>query len=168
MTRWFLDTEFDENGKTIELISIALVSEDGREYYAESSEFDPNACNDWVKANVLPQLTGPRKTRAQIAEDIRHLLLNGDGRKPEVWAYFADYDWVALCQLFGRMVDLPNGFPMFCLDLKQSMHLNAIGKEQLPKQTAGEHNALADARWNRRVWLWLFQSTVTSEEGSEA
>ena len=33
--------------------------------------------------------------------------------------YYADYDWVALCQLYGRMLDLPGRWPMFCRDLKQ-------------------------------------------------
>jgi len=37
--RFFYDTEFIDNGRTIELISIGVVSEDGREYYAISTEF---------------------------------------------------------------------------------------------------------------------------------
>ncbi|WP_428743140.1 hypothetical protein [Tenacibaculum sp.] len=41
--------------------------------------------------------------------------------KPEFYAYYADYDWVLFCWLFGRMVDLPNGFPMYCKDLKQML-----------------------------------------------
>ena len=32
MTIWAFDTEFDEDGKTIELISIGLVSNEGHEY----------------------------------------------------------------------------------------------------------------------------------------
>lgn len=38
---------------------------------------------------------------------------------PEFYAYYADYDWVVFCWLFGKMMDLPTGFPMFCNDLKQ-------------------------------------------------
>ena len=53
---YWMDTEFDEDGKTIELISIGIVSADGRELYLVSSEFDPDRCNDWVKKNVLPHL----------------------------------------------------------------------------------------------------------------
>lgn len=37
----------------------------------------------------------------------------------EFYGYFADYDWVVFCWLFGRMIDLPKGFPMYCRDLKQ-------------------------------------------------
>jgi hypothetical protein len=41
MTKYFFDTEFDEDGKTIELISIGIKCADGREYYAVSREFEP-------------------------------------------------------------------------------------------------------------------------------
>lgn len=39
----------------------------------------------------------------------------------EFYAYYADYDWVVFCWLFGRMIDLPKGFPMYCRDLKQML-----------------------------------------------
>lgn len=32
--RYFFDTEFYEDGKTIDLVSIGIVAEDGRELYA--------------------------------------------------------------------------------------------------------------------------------------
>ena len=35
------------------------------------------------------------------------------------YAYYADYDWVVFCWVFGKMIDLPEGFPMYCRDLKQ-------------------------------------------------
>lgn len=154
--RWFLDTEFHEDGRIIDLISIALVSEHGDNYYAVSTDFDAAACSDWVKANVLPKLppvaSGLWKPRQQIANEIRELTLaNG---KPEFWAYFADYDWVVLCQLYGRMIDLPEGFPMFCRDLKQEMSRLQIGKSELPK-LENEHDALADARWVRDAYAWI-------------
>ena len=41
--RYFYDTEFIDNGRTIELISIGVAAEDGREYYAISTEFNPRA-----------------------------------------------------------------------------------------------------------------------------
>jgi hypothetical protein len=147
--KWFLDTEFDENGRTIELISIALVSVDGSEYYAVSNEFQPDLCNDWVKQNVLTKLPPACtwKPRAQIRDEIASSI--PPASKPEFWAYFADYDWVAFCQLFGRMIDLPKGYPMFCMDLKQAMRMNGIERDRLPPQIAGQHDALCDARWVR-------------------
>lgn len=162
--RWFMDTEFAEDGRTIELISIALVNENGGFYYAVSKEFDPAKCNPWVRENVLPKLPPLEpgnfwKTRTEIAADVRDLLVgdrpeNEPAQKPEIWGYFADYDWVVFCQLFGRMVDLPRGMPFFCRDLKQHMETYGVRKEELPRQdTAGEHDALADARWIRTAWI---------------
>jgi hypothetical protein len=41
---------------------------------------------------------------------------------PEFYGFFCDYDWVAICQnIFGRMNDLPEQFPMYCKDLIQSL-----------------------------------------------
>lgn len=158
---WFLDTEFHEDGRVIDLISIALVS-DHEEYYAVAIDgWDPEKCNDWVKENVLPKLPPNNasgyfwKPRAQIAEDIKSLLFSSD--KPEIWAYFADYDWVVFCQLYGRMIDLPKDFPMYCMDLKQEMHRLGIKREDLPAtlQNELEHDALSDAQWNRNLYHYL-------------
>lgn len=38
--KYFFDTEFIEDGRTIDLVSIGIVCEDGREYYAVSAEAD--------------------------------------------------------------------------------------------------------------------------------
>lgn len=54
--KYFFDTEFIEDGKTIDLISIGIISGDGREYYAISTDFDPSKASDWVRDNVLTEL----------------------------------------------------------------------------------------------------------------
>ena len=69
----------------------------------------------------------------------------------EFYAYYADYDWVVFCWIFGRMIDLPKGFPMYCKDLKQIMDekgLNSKWKEENCPDPENEHSALADAKWN--------------------
>src|SRR5690606_37315943 len=147
--RIFFDTEFIEDGKTIDLVSIGMVREDGATYYAELASADYSKADDWVKENVLAHLLGHRQSR----ETTRQELLDFVGESPEFWAYYADYDWVVLCQLFGRMIDLPKGWPMYCRDLKQ--WCDELGNPQLPKQASTEHNALADARWNMEVWDFL-------------
>lgn len=175
--KYFFDTEFDEDGLTINLISIGVVSEDGREYYAISTEFDPNHCNDWVKANVLTLLppvgssftwltpdnqsiTTPLwKPRQAIASELINFFGLPIGIKPEFWAHFADYDWVALCQLYGRMVDLPKGMPFYCRDIKQVQ--DELGNPQLPPQRQAEHDALNDARWNKQIFDYLTQLKQT-------
>ena len=195
---YYLDTEFIDHAKqpkllgvrvgepiqTTELISIGMVCEDGREYYAVCNEFDLDAAwkDDWMRCNVLEKIhaelvraQGPHartyhyhlfepftkksmryllkwsgKSRYQIRQDIYALVKEA----PVFYGYFADYDWVVFCHLFGRMIDLPSGFPMYCRDLKQMMDERALGdkwkKENCPDPT-GEHNALVDARWNKQL-----------------
>lgn len=147
-TRYYLDTEFIEAPGVLDLISIGIVCEDGREYYAVSCEFDRSRASQWVVDNVLPHLPphGAWKSRATIAQEILAFV---GATVPEFWAYYADYDWVAFCWLFGCMVDLPRRWPMFCMDLRQSMIERKIVKDALPVQEGTEHHALADARWVR-------------------
>ena len=159
MTRYFLDTEFDEDGRTIELISIGVVCEDGRTFYAVSTEFDPRHCNDWVRSNVLPQLP-PRGgslwvPRQLIATELAKFIRPDP--EVEIWTYYGDYDWVVTCQLFGPMIKLPEHFPQLALDLKQwalQQGVRQSAKEVVP-QVNGEHNALEDARWNWRLYDYL-------------
>jgi hypothetical protein len=157
--KYFLDTEFIEAGHLfpITLLSIGIVAEDGREFYAVNTEADYTVANDWVKDNVLPHLGNERLMRHV---DIGHAILAFVGKdKPEFWGYYADYDWVVTAQMFGTMMDLPKGWPMYCHDLKQ--WCDQLGNPELPKQTSTEHNALADARWNKLAWEFL----ATEEQG---
>jgi len=209
--KYFIDTEFHEYLKpikvcgitikevwTIELISIGIKCEDGREYYAISKDFDlkaawnswqykPDIDNGgmkkeyWLRDNVLKpihyeliekevkkiekaielhteyktpynpdfcyksfkHLLGIYgKTNKQIANEIIEFIygdcekdnitglsplelaqrygFNDKTKNPEFYGYYSDYDWVVFCWLFGKMIDLPKGFPKFCIDLKQT------------------------------------------------
>jgi hypothetical protein len=56
MSRFYIDTELIDDGSTIDLISIGIVCNDGRELYLQSSEFNIYNANEWVKDNVFPHL----------------------------------------------------------------------------------------------------------------
>lgn len=175
--RYWFDTEFMEDGHTIELLSIGIVSDDGREFYAESAEANLDHANDWVKKNVLPLLHTKTvdigsgyiaerpdiehpavMSRSAIAESLITFARPREGLRidqdpPQFWAYYADYDWVVLCQLFGTMIDLPLFWPMFCMDVKQLAV--SVGDPKLPKQESIEHHALNDARWTKVAYDFL-------------
>ena len=76
--RYFYDTEFIDNGRIIDLISIGVVSEDGREFYAVSTEFDPESAGRWVRTHVLPKLPPPAsrlwRSRREIREGLEDFL----------------------------------------------------------------------------------------------
>jgi hypothetical protein len=162
VVRFFIDTEFIEDGSTIDLISLAVVEEhESLAFYQCNSDAKLHLASDWVQQNVLPHLpplgVPPWNGHAGIALDLIDYVSSyvEDGVAIEFWGYFSDYDWVAVCQLFGKMIDLPEGWPMFCMDLKQLMVLKGVQKSDLPQQDGAEHNALNDALWNRKVFQYL-------------
>ena len=121
--RYFYDTEFIDNGRTIELISIGVAAEDGREYYGISTEFNPDQAGSWVRKHVLPKLPSPAsqlwRSRRQIRSELEDFF-GVDGDEPiELWAWVGAYDHVVLCQLWGPMTDLPPAIPRFTRELRQ-------------------------------------------------
>lgn len=163
MSKFFLDTEFIDNGITIDLISIALVHQNNSSYYAVCSEYDPKQACFWVRDNVFPNLgsSEPKKASRIREEIVSFIELNTGSDKIEIYGYYSAYDWVAFCQLFGTMMDLPKGFPQYCRDLKQM--LDDLGNPKLPvnKNDFGiPHNALCDAFWHKNVYQFLKEQHV--------
>jgi hypothetical protein len=166
-TRIFYDTEFIEDGRTIDLISIGMVREDtGAELYAVNFDMPIGKIrkHKWLMENVVPGLPKaygdarnmmPKswlfnyadpcvKRIPQIADEVLTFIL--DTTDPQLWGWYSAYDHVALAQLWGAMVDLPEGIPMWTNDLRQESA--RLGSPDLPVQESGLHNALADARHN--------------------
>ncbi|MGW4223023.1 3'-5' exoribonuclease domain-containing protein [Streptomyces bauhiniae] len=170
------DLEFLEDGVRIELISIGMVCDDGREYYAVNRDMPVRKIckHKWLMENVVPSLPQghgdrrnhlPRswlfdyadpvvKRRERIADDVMNFI-RAAGPAVELWANYGAYDHVALAQLWGRMIDLPEGVPMFTCDIQQERLRLGFRWDELPQQESGEHNALADARHNQTVRRWL-------------
>lgn len=137
---------------------------------------------DYTHKRLMRKLKHRGKSNSTIRREIVEFMKGGiDDMTPsfwvpketEVYAYYADYDWVVFCSLFGRMIDLPAGMPMYCRDLKQMLdeiaenmsgfseyatlehRLWRIKKDRnFPKQEK-EHNALDDARWNKKLYEFL-------------
>lgn len=189
----FYDTEFLEDGRTIEPISIGMVREDGETLYvindemlrpeagvspAPGSLYARVARHEWLMANVVPHLplraVGERtKTHGPVGStldgagffyldpehpavlpkrliraQVREFVLGVD--QPELWSWYGSYDHLVLCQLFGKMIDLPAGFPMVTHDMMTLAALAGGRADDEPKQKGSVHNALADA-WHHRV-----------------
>lgn len=174
LRNFFYDTEFLDDGKTIELISIGIVNDDNLrdEYYAVNADMDVERVwgHEWLRENVWPQLpvesdrvaldrTSPLlRPKWVIANEVRAFIAGciEEGDTPVLWADYAAYDHVVLAQLWGPMSDLPAGIPMWTHDIRQLIE-QVPGKWAPPKQLAGQHDALQDARHNRRV----FQSAMS-------
>jgi hypothetical protein len=159
--RYFYDCEFIEDGVTIDLVSIGVVDEEGREFYAVSTEFDPEQAGPWVRQHVLPKLPPPSDPAWRSRERIRRDLLaflrveESDRTELELWAWIAAYDHVALAQLWGAMPALPRALPRFTKDLRQRW--DDVGRPRLPQPPSDAHDALADARFNLARWRVIEQ-----------
>lgn len=157
--RFFYDCEFDETSTDIKLISIGIVSEDGKELYLINKDYNWNLCtNQWLIDNVKPYIINApdyykvsyNEIGKKIIEFIKpSLLINTN-----LYGYYSAYDHVVLSKTFGTMMDLPEGMPMYTRDLKQYLDYFGINKDKLLKnEQVNEHDALADARWNFRLYL---------------
>ena len=171
--RFFLDTEFIDTGRDIDLLSIGVVSEDGREFYAQNAEAHFERADEWVRNNVLVHFDqcgqgtpmewplggvamahGSRRchqacpwwSRAGIAEGLRYFA----EPQPEFWTYYRAYDWVVVSQLYGRMLDVPSGWPLYCRELQQMFDERGVAPDA--RDPSAAHHALADARWARQQW----------------
>lgn len=174
----YYDAEFLEDGCTIDLISIGMIAEDGRELYCinRNAPWDRIRSHEWLMTNVapaLPRLDDPEVTSRGtwmlddghrdvypqfVISELVHCFIR-DTPDPELWAWYAAFDHVALAQLFGPMSDLPAGIPTWTNDLRQEAW--RLGDPPLPEQADGEHHALADARHNmaRDIHLTLVRGT---------
>lgn len=153
VARYFYDCEFIEDGRTIDLVSIGVVADDGREYYAVSTEFDPNRAGQWVRRHVLDKLPGPAdkvwRSRRRIRDELTEFFAV-PGLPIELWAWYGSYDHVALAQLWGSMPDLPRAVPRLTREIRQ--HWEAADCPPIPEAGTDRHDALADARLAARRW----------------
>ena len=70
----FLETEFTNFAKP-DLISLALVAEDGRDFYAERTDYRENECIAFVRETVSPWLgrvSGAACTKTSLLTVCRH------------------------------------------------------------------------------------------------
>lgn len=171
--RVFYDAEFVERGPQLPIqpISFGFVAENGQELYVINEESLTNLMRSaWLSVNVAPSLPIQLDQRMEnsgfngfitqwdpnheeyqhvlsldyLAQEVHKFLTSFENL--ELWAYYGHYDHVVLCQLFGSMVDLPPGIPMWSHELQQVIESDP--HVILPPQPKVPHHALHDARWN--------------------
>jgi hypothetical protein len=147
--RYFLDTEF--NGFGGALLSIALVPEDGEEFYATLA-LEGDAL-PWVERNVVPfldhvpqALQSPRLSRRDAAIELSHYLSVDPA--PVIVADWPE-DISQFCNLLmtgpGEMVPVP----------ALAFELIPLGGFSTAANSAVPHNALHDARALKEHMLGL-------------
>lgn len=97
----FLDCEFTQLNRDTKLISLALVSEAGHEYYVELTDTCVTQdCSDFVIQNVLPQLDLSLHGQTLSEAQASLLAFLSDLEGPlEVCSDAPEWDWDLFCQL---------------------------------------------------------------------
>ena len=132
----FFDTEFTGLHKNTTLISIGLISEDERCFYAELTDYKrtlPDADNwNWIEENVIANLykSKSENDRQYISnyhigtkKDIALALGNwfSQFNEVELVSDVCHYDMVLLIDLFGTAFDLPKNVSASCYDINQDI-----------------------------------------------
>ena len=149
--KFFLDCEFIDTGREVHLASIGLVREDGSRYYAELDDCPHHLGCEWYQKNVFPHFHGLTIARERVAAELNNFC----GAKPEFWGWFGSYDWICLCQLYGRMLDMPKGWPMYINETMQFMRGAGVGRWDLPKHMGIQHHALDDAVHQKNIYDYI-------------
>ncbi len=163
--RIFFDTEFTGLHQNTTLISIGLVAENGRAFYAELTDYDKSQIDNWLQVNVIDNLTGFKGLAPDVVfacGDSGHVckalsswLAQFDA--VEMWSDCLAYDWVLFNQLWGHAFNIPKNIYYIPFDLSTLFKVNGIDPdidreafafEEGPKAMASygeKHNALWDA-----------------------
>jgi len=146
--RIWIDTEFNEFRG--ELISLALVAEDGREFYEVLPCKKPG---NWVAANVMPILGKPPIAPQQLALYLQNWLSWFD-------TVHIVADWPEDIEHFCRALIVGPGLRINTPPLTMEVRRDLDGISQLP------HNALADAKANRLAHLEMEAAAMHPNGGT--
>ena len=171
--RYFYDCEFNEDGVVVDLISIAIVSEEGEEFYGVNRDVNCSEIgkNKWVMKSVMPYIPtervwpiplldwmDPSVMAKETLQAEVYKFLKRYPEKPELWAWYGSYDHVCLAQLWGPMVKMPPDLPWYTNDLKSIVHLFLTEEQQEAVRAMTPdlpHEALSDAINLRDRWLYV-------------
>ena len=116
--RIFFDTEFTGLHQNTTLISIGCIDENGRTFYAESTDYDRSQVDDWIQKNVISNLT-PEKAIIGNLELIKNKITEWLSKYDhcEMWSDCLSYDWMLFNQLFGHAFNIPENVGYIPFDI---------------------------------------------------
>jgi len=169
MTKVFFDTEFTGLHQETSLISIGLISECGKEFYAELTDYDKSQIDDWLQQNVINNLMFKndesqtevtykrysygkhfQTTSEDLADELNSWLSQFD--KVEIWSDCLSYDWVLFNQIFGHAFNIPSNVYYIPFDICTLFNVKDIdpdiNREEFVElsNVENKHNALHDAK----------------------
>jgi len=121
-TKIFFDCEFTWLNQNTTLISIWLVSENWKTFYAEFTDYDKSQCNDWINENVISNLEIQEDCKSYYSAITDSIIVKNTSVEiknnltswlrgfwdVEIWSDCLSYDWVLFNTL---MANYSNWYP---------------------------------------------------------
>ena len=162
----FFDTEFTGLHQNTTLISIGMIAEDGKEFYAELIDYDYKQVDGWIRENVIKNLRLGLVTENWSSIEKEQTLVRGYTKfvkkqlmkwvsqfdAIELWSDCFAYDWVLFCELFGGAFRVPPHVYYIPFDICTLFKVKGIDPDISREEFAGltesavKHNALWDAK----------------------
>jgi hypothetical protein len=155
-TKLFLDVECTGLVQNTTLISLGIVSECGKTFYAEFNDYNKNQADSWIQENVIDNL----KFSAPPEGEFEHLVATRSACNPlgqsfnkgysielrgtteditkylkawlnqfkeiEIWSDCLAYDWVLFCELFGGAMFIPKNIYYIPMDICTAFKMQDI------------------------------------------
>jgi len=174
-TKIFFDTEFSGLHQKTTLISIGLISECGKTFYAELTYYDKSQIDDWLQENVIANLQHDPSDDEFVHIHNGNVFCIGDSSKikteliawfaqfesVEMWSDCLSYDWVLFNQIFGHAFSIPQHVFYIPFDICTLFWAKGIdpdvNREEFSNMKEGsqKHNALWDAKVIRECFVKL-------------
>jgi hypothetical protein len=169
--RVYLDCEFTGLHKDTTLISISLVGDDNKCFYAEFDDYDDSQVDDYIEEEILSKLvmthinfehtskidnvTYVKGNVHYIKNELDKWLSRYSSDIIEVWSDCLAYDWVLFINLYGDAFSIPVNIFYIPFDISTLMKAYGIDpdikredfikSEDLMMNTDNKHNSLHDA-----------------------
>lgn len=179
-TKVFFDCEFTGLHKNTTLISIGLISECGKTFYAELTDYNKSQIDEWLETNVISNLTLTKPTGTELfrvgyqsgkdnptfcggLSDLKNELLIWfkQFKEVEIWSDCLSYDWVLFNEIFGHAFNIPKNVYYIPFDICTLFYAKGIdadiSREAFAEMSEGsqKHNALWDAKVIRQCFVKL-------------
>lgn len=146
-TNLFIDAEFTGLHQATTLISLGIISECGKTFYAEFTDYDKSQLNDWLDENIIPNTWvskhNPITSMGSVySDDLRwadvHVFGSTDYVKlfleewlaqfeeVVIWSDCLSYDWVLFCNIWGHAFSIPENIFYIPMDICTVFEIKGI------------------------------------------
>lgn len=182
MTKIFFDTEFTGLHQNTTLISIGLVSECGKTFYAELTDYDKSQIDEWLQRNVIDNLifndypesgiilshggksNEVKANRNSVKEQLDVWLSQFE--QVEMWSDCLSYDWVLFNQIFGHAFNIPKNVYYIPFDICTLFKIKGIDPDINREEFAeiSESNQKHNALWDAKVIKKCYEKAINKNQ----